>query len=402
MTDVLTADAAWADALHDSQLLGDAVHAFETLQDVRWDLEHIAQTLADLTAASEELSANTTQMAEQARTLEQTLQDLAHQLPSVAAQAADIRQRSHATEAAVAAVLERIQQTADATTQTETLLERITGIATATNLLALNAAIEAARAGDAGRGFAVVAEEVRRLAHQTQETVQTTQQVLTAIREQVTTNLAHTRATQEAIAAAVADQDTAVEAFQALMHRFEPVLPVLAETMRALDQQAEVLATTVQQQAAQQTALQTGLQHLAPAQEFLTALIRQVDHHREAALAAVPTNPPPAVALRLAVADHRLWRFRVYQHFLAGQPLDVGRLADPHQCRLGRTLATLPAGDPDAAAVDALHQRFHAMTAELAQQTTHPTPDALTAWHTLSVELAQALFRWADRLATTR
>ncbi|WP_438361518.1 methyl-accepting chemotaxis protein, partial [Pseudomonas protegens] len=84
----------------------------------------------------------------------------------------------HQLSAKISSSCDNIETLNSSTVNIGQILEVITSISQQTNLLALNAAIEAARAGEAGRGFAVVADEVRNLAHRTQDSAQQVQKMI--------------------------------------------------------------------------------------------------------------------------------------------------------------------------------------------------------------------------------
>jgi methyl-accepting chemotaxis protein len=93
----------------------------------------------------------------------------------------DLNNQTKSTIAITTSIINEIEKLAEKSLSISKIINVINEIANQTNLLSLNASIEAARAGEYGKGFAVVASEIRKLAEQSQGSVNDIKKIIGSI-----------------------------------------------------------------------------------------------------------------------------------------------------------------------------------------------------------------------------
>ncbi|MFV3402530.1 methyl-accepting chemotaxis protein [Pseudomonas sp. NY15463] len=195
------------------------------------EIDQAATAVNQMTAAVEEVANNAVSTADASKGADQSTRDGRDQVNQA------LNSIQHLVED-VTGTSQEIEQLANNANEISQVLDVIGAIAGQTNLLALNAAIEAARAGEAGRGFAVVADEVRALAHRTQQSTAEIEQMIGGIQS----------GTERAVSAMHNSQGRAsgtLEVAQAAGQALE----VIAEAIASINQRNLVIASASEQQA---------------------------------------------------------------------------------------------------------------------------------------------------------
>ncbi|QCI13119.1 methyl-accepting chemotaxis protein [Pseudomonas putida] len=195
------------------------------------EIDQAATAVNQMTAAVEEVANNAVSTADASQGADHSTRDGRDQVNQALASIQQLVEDVTGTSA-------EIEQLASNANEISRVLDVIGAIAGQTNLLALNAAIEAARAGEAGRGFAVVADEVRALAHRTQQSTAEIEQMIAGIQN----------GTERAVAAMHSSQGRATGTLE-IAQGAGQALEVIAEAIASINQRNLVIASASEEQA---------------------------------------------------------------------------------------------------------------------------------------------------------
>lgn len=134
----------------------------EISQQSQQTISQLAETIANISAATSESATNSQNAADSSKKAEQSAKAGGQKMGDLLVNIKGLSEENSVT-------ISSMQKMATHSEDIRNMMAIIKAVADETKLLSFNAAIEAARAGESGRGFAVVAEEIRKLSDMSTE-----------------------------------------------------------------------------------------------------------------------------------------------------------------------------------------------------------------------------------------
>ncbi|WP_243116943.1 methyl-accepting chemotaxis protein [Heliophilum fasciatum] len=215
------------------------------------------------------------------------------------------------------------------------VIDIIKRIAEQTNLLALNATIEAARAGDQGRGFAVVADEVRRLSEDTKSSIKVIQDNINKLQEETHRAVENIENASQRLLSGKNMVTGAVGSIEEIRQAITMIKDDMLHIAGDNDEQSaasEEIASEVSTVAAETEKL---LQECVDTGKNVFLLSQSINNIRME-LANNTFCLQEQDILDICIADHLLWRWRVYNMLLSYEQIDSKMVNTHHECRLGK------------------------------------------------------------------
>lgn len=233
---------------------------------------------------------------------------------------------------AVSDAARQVDELAKASENIGEIVDSIEKIASQTNLLALNATIEAARAGEAGKGFSVVASEVKSLSNQTAKAT-----------VDIRARIDRLRAEMKAIIASMSQGAEAVAEGQQAMGSVGDGMTTINDRIDGVKDRMQEIASILEQQTEAASEISNGISSIASMTESTVVEVEatadsldgSVDRIGEE-LAALALYELPGKIVRLAKADHVIWKKKLADMLVGRVSLQEDELADHHSCRLGK------------------------------------------------------------------
>ncbi|MGJ4903617.1 methyl-accepting chemotaxis protein [Bradyrhizobium sp. HKCCYLS2058] len=314
--------------------------------------QSLASASVEMQASVHTIRATSTQAAAEAAATRQAVED------SVTA----VRRTLQTMNGIASSVRDTSAKIADlsaASAEIGSIVGTIDAIANQTNLLALNATIEAARAGEFGRGFAVVAAEVKNLSQQTTKATEDIKGRIERLQGEMSGIVEAMAGGAKAVEVGMSEMDDLAQAIDqagtrtaVVSTKMDEISGILAEQSAATDEVAQGI-TIIADLA---TANANEVMSLADTMGKTDAKVGKM-------LGEIAKLSLDHQVVRLAKADHVIWKKRLVDMSVGRLQLRADELSDHHTCRLGKWYygegGQRLAGDPAFRNLERPHEAVH-------------------------------------------